>query len=133
MVRGRRALIATGLFAAGAASTAWAAFLVSQGLDRADKWSSVAGFVGIVVFGVAGLVVSLRERQTTSNNRRILPNASSNSGVVAGSRADSSVDEGCPSADDKPSGGSVFHINAETAYTAHEMTVYNESSDDEKQ
>jgi hypothetical protein len=132
MMPGRRVLIATGLFTAGAASAAWAAFLASQGLDRADKWSSVAGFVGIVAFGVAGLVVSLRERQNTSNNRAVSPDASINSRAVTGHKPDSSTVAEDPSAEDKPSGGSIFHINAETAYTAHEMTVYNDGSDDQK-
>lgn len=133
MTRGQRVLIAVGLFAAGAASAAWVVFLISQGLERADKWSSVGGFLGIVVFGVAGLVVSLRERHGTSNSQAVSTSADTSAGAAAGSRVGSSGAAEGPPTETMPSSGSVFHIDAETAYTAHEMTVYNDGSNDRKQ
>lgn len=140
MTRGQRLLVAMGLFAAGAVAAAWVAFLISQGLERADKWSSIAGFFGILVFGVAGLAVSLRERPNASNRQAISPGAraSLSSGAAAGSRTDTSAGvESSPTdtlpTETKPSSGSIFHIDAKTAYTANEMTVYNDGSDDRKQ
>ncbi|MFJ8691131.1 hypothetical protein [Micromonospora wenchangensis] len=52
-------------FVAGAASALWAVFLISEGLDKADKWSSVAAFIGTVVLGVLGLVTARRSANPT--------------------------------------------------------------------
>jgi uncharacterized membrane protein len=35
----------------------WGFFLAKQGLDRADKWSSVVGMFASTLLGVAGLVM----------------------------------------------------------------------------
>jgi hypothetical protein len=48
--------------AAGLILCAWAAFLITQGLQRADSWSSIAAFAATVVFGVLGLLSGGRER-----------------------------------------------------------------------
>lgn len=47
-------------FVAGVASALWVVFLISQGLEKADQWSSVAAFGGTVVFGILGLVMARR-------------------------------------------------------------------------
>jgi hypothetical protein len=125
--------MAAGLLTGGAASAAWVAFLISQGLDRADKWSSVAAFLGIVIFGIPGLIVSLRERQNKDDDQGIPSDGSANSSAATNSRANFGPGAEAPPIEEKPVGGSVFHINAETAYTAHEMTVYNDGADDKNQ
>jgi uncharacterized membrane protein len=46
----------TALLACAAACASWAWFLARQGLDRADKWSSVMAGFAAVILGVLGLV-----------------------------------------------------------------------------
>jgi hypothetical protein len=103
-----------------------AGVFISQGLERADKWSSIAGFVGIVAFGVAGLAVSLRSHNETNTNRAVPPSATRKSRADVDAEGDPSVVEVGSSSDDKPLGGSIFHIDTDTGYTAHEMTIYND-------
>ena len=131
MRRGHRVLIAVGLLAAGAASATWAAFLISQGLERPQMVKCRIIF-GIVGFGIAGLVVSLRGQSEASTSQPVQPSASTGTDAVADRRTDPSAIAGRPPAETKPSGGSVFNIDADTAYTAHEMTVYNDGPDKRK-
>lgn len=48
------------LFVAGVASALWVVFLIGQGLDKADQWSSVAAFGGTIVFGILGVLMARR-------------------------------------------------------------------------
>jgi hypothetical protein len=59
-----------GLLLAGAG--AWGVFLASQGLDKADKWSSVVGLFVATLLGVAGLVLGwLGLRQSGGGTRSV--------------------------------------------------------------
>jgi hypothetical protein len=93
MTRRKWIWLAVAMFVAGAVAASWAAFLVRQGLDHADKWSSIVGVLLTVVFGVAGLL------------------ATRHAGPPSGPAA--------PEA----RGGSTFHINTTYANVADEMTI----------
>jgi len=97
----RKVLVAIALFLAGAAIASWVMFLISQGLSRADQWSSVGGFIASVVLGASGLVIAWL--------------------ALKQSRRETAI-ETSPS---KPtSTGSVFHVKAKRdAYTAQDMTI----------
>jgi hypothetical protein len=97
MTRRKWICLAVAMFAAGAVAAGWVVFLVRQGLDHADKWSSVLGVLLTVVFGVAGLLAS----------RRSPPDGGPPGGFAA------------PEA----RGGSTFHINTTHANVADEMTI----------
>lgn len=85
---GRRLALSTGVLAAvlGLGFLGLAAFLTSQGLDRADKWASVvSGFVG-----VAGLVLSVLALRGARAGRgtRVSIRTGDVSGRVVGVRGD---------------------------------------------
>jgi hypothetical protein len=68
MGRSRRITLAVVLCAAGAVSAG--VFLTGQGLDRAEKWVSIAGAVISVVIGAAGVLVGWRTLHHTPAPRR---------------------------------------------------------------
>ncbi|GAA1867402.1 hypothetical protein [Asanoa iriomotensis] len=59
-----------GVLLAGAGG--WGIFLATQGLDKADKWSSVVGLFVSAALGVAGLVIGwLGLRQAGGGTRSV--------------------------------------------------------------
>ena len=60
MARMRLGWASVVFFVAGVASALWVVFLIGQGLEKADQWSSVAAFGGTVVFGVLGVLMARR-------------------------------------------------------------------------
>ncbi|MFI7081693.1 hypothetical protein ACIBO1_30830 [Micromonospora sp. NPDC049903] len=62
MARMRLGWASVVFFVAGLASALWAVFLVGQGLEKADQWSSVAAFGATVVFGVLSVLIARRSR-----------------------------------------------------------------------
>jgi hypothetical protein len=63
----------TGAFLLGAISAGWTAFLISQGLDRADQWSSVAALAFTVFFGIAGLIIAATAGRAAAQARTASP------------------------------------------------------------
>ena len=66
----RSAWVVVGVLALVVGCGAWVWFLVVQGLERADQWSSVvSGVVGVVglVVALVSLVVAVRARGTTAS------------------------------------------------------------------
>ncbi|MFG3558938.1 hypothetical protein ACGGAQ_31640 [Micromonospora sp. NPDC047557] len=123
MTRLRAAALAVACFLLGVASASWVAFLMWQGLDKSDKWSSVAGVMLTVAFGIGSLWASRRGTDTQAAG----PTSPATAEDPAASLA--SLPPAAGQAAPSPSGGSVFNVNATTAYNAHEMTVHHYDED----
>jgi hypothetical protein len=100
MARSTRLIIGAVLVGVGAIGAAGCiAFLIHEGLDRAEKWTSLVGMVMSIGLGVVGLVIAVRDRQrgtATPNPNNIRVNGSgeavakgAGSSAVSGLRAGS--------------------------------------------
>ncbi|WP_143202313.1 hypothetical protein [Amycolatopsis sp. CB00013] len=82
----------------------WAWFLCEQGLDRADKWSSIIGVVISSIIGIIGIIVGLKS--------------------LRAARKTPSAGEG--------HAGTTYNISAgRDSYLAHEMHINKSSEKDD--